>query len=181
MNRRAAVSSLGLITLHALYPSVLLSFLSGCGSADTKGFSFFSPAEGTLVKEMIDLLLPRTKTASASETGVHLFLDDVFALCLAPEQQNVVREGLAGLQKGWKEGSDKSALLTALDNEAYSGGEGAAWFRTLKELTLVGFFTSQEGTTRAGDYQKVPDKYTGEVRIDEATLAHSKTAITYNF
>ena len=183
MNRRAAVSALGLITLHALYPSVLLSFLSSCqsGEAAARDFTFFTPSEGELVKEVIDIILPRTQTASASEAAVHLFLDDVFAVCLSEEQQAVIREGLATLQKGWKEGSDKSVIITALDNEAYSGAEGAAWFKTLKQCTLIGFFTSREGTTKAGDYQKIPDKYMGEVRISEHTLAHSKTSLTYNF
>jgi hypothetical protein len=182
MDRRSVIKTLGFVSLHALYPSVLAAFLSGCRSADadkTIG-AFFSEEEMGLVKEVIDLLLPATQTASASKVNVHLFLDDVFASCLDEEQKKVVREGFAHLQKNWSEASDKTALLATLDQQAYSGDEDAAWFKTLKQSTLIGFFTSQEGTTRAGVYQKIPEKYIGEVRIDENALAHGRTSLNFH-
>lgn len=182
MDRRSVIKSLGLLSMHALYPSVLAAFLSGCHTADgikTAG-AFFSEAEVKLVKEVIDIILPATKTGSASQVGVHLFLDDVFALCLDEEQKTVVREGLALLQKSWNEGVDKASVVTTLDQKAYGGEEDAAWFKTLKQSVMIGFFTSQEGTTRAGAYQKIPDRYLGEIHIDSNTLAHGRTSLNFH-
>lgn len=182
MNRRVVIKSLSAISLHALYPTVLASFLASCaqGSAKEKGFDFFSHEEALLVTEVIDLILPRTKTASASEVNVQHFLDQVFAVCLNPDQQKIIREGLSRLKDNWGQSADKTVLLRSVDEKAFSGDDTAAWFRTLKQYTMIGFFTSKEGTTKAGDYQKIPDKYVGEVRIDEETLAHGKTSLTFN-
>ena len=182
MDRRSVIKTVGFLSLHALYPSVLAAFLSGCHSADaskTKG-AFFTEDELTLVKEAIDILIPATGTASASAVNVHLFLDDVFALCLDEEQKKLIRDGVAGLQKSWTADAPKTDLIAALDKRAFSGEEEAAWFKTLKQCTMIGFFTSQEGTTRAGVYQKIPDKYVGEVRIDDTTLAHGRTSLNFH-
>jgi hypothetical protein len=182
MDRRSVIKSLGFLSLHTLYPSVLAAFLSGCHSADagkTAG-TFFNEEELTLVREVIDILLPATRTQSASEVGVHLFLDDVFAQCLNEDQKGVVREGIARLVKTWAGGTDKTDLVAALDKEAYSGQEDSAWFKTFKQYTMIGFFTSQEGTTRAGNYQKIPDRYIGEILIGENELAHGRTSLNFH-
>jgi hypothetical protein len=182
MDRRSVVKSLGFLSLHALYPSVLAAFLSGCHSADagkTAG-AFFNEEELRLVREVIDMLLPATRTKAASEVGVHLFLDDVFALCLSEDQKGVVREGIARLNKAWVDGTDKIVLVATLDKEAYSGQEDSAWFKTFKQYTMIGFFTSQEGTTKAGNYQKIPDRYIGEIPIDENELAHGRTSLNFH-
>jgi hypothetical protein len=182
MDRRAVIKSMGFLSLHALYPSVLAAFLSGCQSGDARKMAaaFFSEEEMALVKEVIDILIPATRTCSASEVNVHLFLDDVFAACLNDDQKKLMREGITGLKNSWGNDKDKTAMVTALDKGAYGGQEKAAWFRTLKQYTMVGFFTSQEGTTRAGDYQKIPERYVGEIPIDEQTLAHGKTSLNFH-
>lgn len=182
MDRRSVIKTMGFLSLHALYPSVLAAFLSGCRSTDagkTEG-AFFSEDELKLVKEVIDILIPSTGTASASAVNVHLFLDDVFALCLDEDQKKVIREGVAALQKSWTSDAHKTDLVAALDKRAFGGEEEAAWFKTLKQCTMIGFFTSRDGTTRAGVYQKIPDKYVGEVRIDEKTLAHGRTSLNFH-
>lgn len=182
MDRRSVIKSLGFLSLHTLYPSVLAAFLSGCRSADagkTAG-AFFNEEEMRLTKEVIDILLPATRTRSASEVGVHLFLDDVFDLCLNEDQKGVVREGMARLKKTWIDGANKTELVATLDKEAYSGQDDSAWFKTFKQCTMIGFFTSQEGTTRAGNYQKIPDRYIGEIPIEENELAHGRTSLNFH-
>lgn len=182
MNRRTTIKSLGLISLHSLYPSVLASFLTSCnsGTADKKGFSFFSPEEQTMIVQLIDIIIPRTKTKSASDVKVEYFIDEVFSVCMAKDQQMVMKNAIAQLSKQWEESPDKISLVKELDNRAFKDEEDHAWFKTFKQLTMIGFFTSQEGSTEAGDYQKIPDRFIGEEAIDEKTLAHAKTALRYN-
>lgn len=182
MNRRDVIKSLGLVSLHALYPSVLNAFQVASKTGNERSMvAFFSSQELVLVKEVIDIILPATKTKSASDVGVHFFLDDVFAACLTNEQKEVIKNGLSSLGDAWKNTDNKTNSIQTLDREAYSGSEHAAWFKTFKQFTLVGFFTSEEGTTKAGEYQKFPDQYVGEAKVDANTLAHGKTSLRYSF
>jgi hypothetical protein len=60
-------------------------------------------------------------------------------------------------------------LLTALDKEqkAYQDKKAkddpSHYFRMMKELTLLGYFTSKEGATMALRYKAVPGRYDGNV------------------
>lgn len=182
MNRRTTIKSLGLISLHSLYPTVLASFLSSCnsGTADKKGFSFFSPEEQPMIVQLIDIIIPGTKTKSASEVKVQYFIDEVFSVCMENDQQLVMKNAISQLAKQWEESPDKISLVKELDDRAFMDEEDHAWFKTFKQLTMIGFFTSEEGSTKAGDYQEIPDRFIGEQTIDENTLAHAKTALRYN-
>jgi hypothetical protein len=181
MNRRDVIKSLGLISLHAFYPSVLAGFLSSCetGKDSEKHYIFFDREEQVFIKDIIDSILPRTATKSASETGVHYFLDDVFSNCLNEDQKELIKEGLSKIKEAWKIEEDHNKTLNILDEKAYRGDENFAWFKIIKQYTLIGFFTGREGTTKAGDYQKVPDGFVGEIIIDPTTHAHSKTSLKF--
>jgi gluconate 2-dehydrogenase gamma chain len=182
MNRRQAIQSMGLISFHGLYPTVLNSFLvqqKTVGTGERK-FLFFTAKEQVFVKEVIDIIIPQTNTKSASDAGVHFFLDQVFASCLTDDQKLLIRQGLSDALTQWKNNVDKVQITKALDTKAFSGDENAAWFKTLKQYTMIGYFTSEEGTTKAGDYQKIPDRYVGEISIDEHTRAHGKTSLRFN-
>lgn len=182
MDRRSTLKSLGLISLHSLYPSVLSSFLSSChsGTADKKGFFFLGSEEQQVMVQLIDIIIPRTKTKSASEVKVQYFIDEVFSVCMDKEQQLEMKGALTSLTKKWKETVDKTRLVKEMDEKAYSNDEAHAWFRTVKQLTMIGYFTSEEGSTKSGDYQKIPDRFVGEQASDENTLAHARTSLRFN-
>ena len=181
MNRREVIKSLGAVSLHALYPSVITTFLTSCKTGENeKQFIFFNEDEREVLVAIIDAILPATKTKSASQAGVHLFLDEVFAVCLNDDQKKLIEDGLSTFVFQWKEVDDKIKFLKKTDQQAFGGAEDAAWFKFLKQFTLIGFFTSEEGTTKAGDYQKIPDKFTGEVSVSDAALGHSVTALRFS-
>lgn len=183
MNRREVIKSMGIISLHSLFPSVLAGFVSACRSGEVheKQWMFFTPEEGLLIIAVIDRIIPATRTCAASEAGVHFFLDEVFARCMLKEQQELIRKGLSALAIQWNGEEDKTSLVAGLDEKAFAGAEEAAWFKTLKQYTLIGYFTGKEGTLKAGDYQKLPDGFVGEVPAGENTRAHSKTFLKFYF
>lgn len=181
MNRRELIQSLGLLSAHALFPAVLSGFLAGCTSTDKKAhtFEFFTADETDTIIETIDLIIPATKTKSASAVNTHIFLDQVFSKCTTADQQKLIHDGLAQLRTNLSSSPDKISYLADLDKKAYAGDEDAAWFKTVKQYTLVGFFTSQEGTTKASNYIKVPDAYKGEVSATQETLNYGRTNLKF--
>ncbi|MBK8951488.1 MAG: gluconate 2-dehydrogenase subunit 3 family protein [Chitinophagaceae bacterium] len=181
MNRRDAVKSLGLVSGHVLFPSVLASFLHSCAHKDMSSYSpvFFSSKEYKLITEMIDIIIPATKTASASQVNTQVFLDQVFSQCMTKEQQQVIHEGLAQISSTFAEAKDKTLFIADADKKAFNKDKSYSWFKTVKKFTMIGFFTSQEGTTKASNYVKVPDGYKGEIPLDSNTLNYGKTSLHY--
>ena len=181
MNRRQVIQSLGLISSHAVFPSVLSSFLASCQAKEHSDYKpeFFTTDELNTIIGTIDVIIPETKTKSASQVGAHKFLDQVFLKCLNADQQKVIKEGVARLSSELSSADDKQKYFSDLDKKAYSNDASSAYFKTIKQYTLIGFFTSQEGTTKASNYVKVPEAYKGEIPADDNTLNYGKTNLHY--
>jgi len=180
MNRRQVIQSLGLISSHAVFPSVLSSFLASCQAKEHDyTLEFFTDDEMKTIIEAIDVIIPETKTKSPSQVGAHKFLDQVFSKCLNADQQRVIKEGMAQLSAELSSADDKQKYFIELDKKAYSNDASSVYFKTIKQYTLVGFFTSQEGTTKASNYVKIPEAYKGEIPADENTLNYGKTNLHY--
>jgi hypothetical protein len=172
---------MALLSGHALFPSVLSSFLSGCANKDMSGYAptFFSKNEFKVIPGIIDIIIPATKTKSASQVNTHVFLDQVFTQCLTKEEQTVLKDGVKNLVKYFNDAKDKVQYITDVDKKAFSNDESAAYFKTIKRYTMIGFFTSEEGETKASNYVKIPSEYKGEVPMDANTLSYGKTTLQY--
>ncbi|MCB0665801.1 MAG: gluconate 2-dehydrogenase subunit 3 family protein [Saprospiraceae bacterium] len=178
MHRREVLEFGMMATTHVLFPGIIASFISGCEKPES-GTLFFTTGELTLLKDLIDVILPATGTASASQSGTHLFIDQVFAKCLEPEQQALIREGLGSVKKRFEASKDKIGLLNEIDEKAYRGDKEMRWFILIKQYTLIGFFTSKEGTTQASNYVPIPGEYKGEIPSNDQTLNYGLTALRY--
>jgi len=181
MQRRELIQSLALVSGHVMFPTVLSSFLTGCRNNDLNDYTpaFFTKDEYKSITGIIDIIIPATKTKSASQVNTQVFLDQVFSQCMTQEQQSVIREGLKQLVPGFENAKDKLQYLTEVDRKAFDNDESAAYFKTIKQYTMIGFFTSQEGTTKASTYVKVPEEYKAEIKTDANTLNYGKTFLHY--
>lgn len=187
MDRRDTIRSMGLISAHALFPSILSGFIASCAGKTAEGTlqlevyspCFFSEKEFDVLRDVVDLILPATRTAAASQVHTHHFVDEVFAKCLTPDQQSLIRKGFSVFMSDFAAAGKKAELLTAVDEKAHQGVEAYAWFRPVKQYTLIGFFTSQEGTTNASNYVPVPGDYKGNIPMDDSTLNYGLTNQRY--
>ncbi|MDP4261421.1 MAG: gluconate 2-dehydrogenase subunit 3 family protein [Bacteroidota bacterium] len=170
-----------MLTAHTMFPAVLSGFLASCTNTGKKEHAceFFTAAEVDTIIETIDLILPATRTLSASQVNTHVFLDQVFAKCMTDEQQAIIREGLDKLKQGLASATDKMSWLAEIDKKAYHGNEDCVYFKTIKQYAMIGFFTSQEGTTKASNYVKIPAAYEGEIPATENTLNYGRTSLKF--
>ena len=97
--------------------------------------------------------------------------------CYEPADQDVFVKGLGKIDEASNkkfsktfmdlDATQKTALLTDLDKEqeAYSKTKKPKdpnhYFRMMKELTLLGYFTSEVGCTKALRYVPVPGRFDG--------------------
>lgn len=181
MKRRQVIQSLAVISAHAMFPSVLSSFLTGCTSKDMSAYEpiFFSKEEYKTVIAIIDIIIPATTTKSASQVNTQVFLDQVFSKCMTKEDQSTIKTGLQNLVKDFDAAKDKLQYITEADQKAFAGDEALAYFKTIKQYTMIGYFTSQHGETKASNYVKIPTGYKGEIKLETTTLNYGKTFLHY--
>lgn len=123
-----------------------------------------SLSEKNALKEIVDLILPKTNTPSASEAQVHDFVEMMLKDCYTSQAQEVFVKGLQELSKELQalNFSEKTPFLLkfeAQNNEQNrTQPQAPNCWKILKEMTLVGYFTSEIGMTQAMEYVPVPSK-----------------------
>jgi len=174
LSRREAI-----LRVSALLGGVTLigqsAWLAGCTTAPRSSANLFSESDVALLDEIADTILPPTKTPGAKAAGVGPFIAKMVADTYDPGEQRVFVEGLSILEDesraqnggGFMASSpaQRVALLERLDREAIEymrrpGADGRPhYFRLIKELTLLGYFTSEIGCTQAMRYIETPGRF----------------------
>ncbi|MDB5010882.1 MAG: gluconate 2-dehydrogenase subunit 3 family protein [Mucilaginibacter sp.] len=177
MNRREAISRVALIMGGTIISAEY--FLSGCKPAPVKVTELFDKQHIKFLDEVGDTILPATKTPGAKDVHIGSFMALMVRDCYNPENQQIFINGVAQLNDGCKQKYNKDFLdcslaqrtefLTLLDKEQkeYTHNKKEEqphhYFRMMKELTLLGYFTSEQGCTLALRYLPVPGKYDGSM------------------
>jgi hypothetical protein len=174
MERRDLIKMIALATGSVFVGGGLLT---GCNSDTTLGGAVFSEADISFLDEVAETILPATKSpgAKAAKVGdlMKIMVNDTYTV----KDQKIFHDGILKLNEASKKANGKSfldatatertALLVSLDKEAkeYQKNkketDATHYFTMMKQLTMLGFFTSKEGATQALRYVAVPGKYDG--------------------
>ena len=180
MKRREAIKSVALLMGSALSLSTLTVFQSGCNPSPEKLSGVFSPEHKKLFDDIADIIIPETTSPGAREAQVGRVIATILEDCYKPEDQNVVINSLNELDKVSYEQFqtsfqkvtliDKTKLIEELDEKAYTLNNEERTdihngYKIIKELTLLGYFTSEAGVTQALNYNMVPGRFDGCVDL----------------
>jgi hypothetical protein len=77
MDRRIALKNIGLSFGYVVVTPTVLSLLQSCKNENVITWTpeFLSKEEGAILTKLVDIILPKTDTPSASEVNVHIFID----------------------------------------------------------------------------------------------------------
>lgn len=182
MDRREAIKKTALLTGFAVSGSFISAVLQGCQPEAKNPLadwspSFFSKEDGLSMAEIAECILPRTDTPGAQDVFVHEFVDLFANDCLTAELRQPFRDGFAKLLADCQQANGKPfiecspeerlAFLNAQDKVAVEFAkanpglepEEYPFFMTLKQLVLLGYFTSEKVGTEVLGYLPVPGKY----------------------
>ena len=173
MQRREALKRTALIFGSAVAIPPLASALKGCSPAEVETYTpvFLTKEQFKTVSVMADRILPNTDTVGAIDVGADRFIDLILNECYATEEQSRFRAGLDKLNSNISDQMfhdlDEEAqidYLTLLDvNEENT--DLVFMYRVVKELTVHGYFSSEEGIKQNFNYLPVPGKYEACVTI----------------
>ena len=185
MKRRELIKQIALLTGAAVAGSEI--FLSGCTSNDKALVGFFTEKDISFFDEVAETIIPKTNTPGAKDAEVGKFMASYSTDCYDELQLKTIRDGINKLNEAAekKYGNDfvqitapqKQELLTGIDADAKKeseknrGQQGKEqpphYFTLMKQMVLIGFFTSKPGATQVLRYVPVPGKYHGCIDYQE--------------
>ena len=137
-----------------------------------------------IVAEVAEIIIPKTTTPGAKEAGVPAFIVMMLQDCYKTPEHKSFTEGLNDLEKKQfltMDTSQKTEILKQVEKDsveqmkAYqvqqtkmgdnedreqmaAQAKGLPYWRLMKELTMLGYFTSEEGIKSSFDYVPIPGK-----------------------
>ncbi|MEM7513921.1 MAG: gluconate 2-dehydrogenase subunit 3 family protein, partial [Bacteroidota bacterium] len=168
----------------ALSVPMVNGILSGCTptSAEAGKLVFFNQQEFASISVIADRILPATATPGALDVGVPGFIDIMLQDVYTEKLQAIVKEGLAELESQSQEqhgkgfsalsAEEQDGMLTVLEERAISADSAPGekpFFSIIKELTIGGFFTSEEGAKATLDVVPIPGKFEACIPLESKT------------
>ncbi|TMM58736.1 gluconate 2-dehydrogenase subunit 3 family protein [Maribacter algarum] len=198
MDRRKALKNMGLAMGYTVATPTLVSIMQSCKSETVMEWTpdFFTKDQGTVLTKLVDIILPKTDTPSASEVQVNLFIDRFINEVVDEEQQGFIKM-ITGrfMEKAVKDAGEEkvsdvsvealektlaSALKVSKEDESKNGeavqaymtamAEGKkavlddnvashAFASNLRNMTIMGYKTSEYIGEKVLNYLPVPGKY----------------------
>ena len=187
-NRRTALKSMGLLAGAAVSASCQRALESGADlSAPPMGGSL-SAAQLDLIARLSELIIPETDTPGAIAAGVPAFIHQIVIDWYTPAEQQIFLDGLGEIEaiamRHWSasfaelDTERQARALSEMEPPSESAGSSSAampagasgdlpFYLKLKELTVLGYYTSELAAKTELDYQPVPGGYDGDARFDE--------------
>ena len=179
MKRRELIKHIALLTGAAVAGSEF--FLSSCKNNDQVTVGFFTEKDISFFDEVAETILPKTNTPGAKDAEVGKFMALYSTDCYSNNELQLLKEGITDLNKKSSEmnreffvyatAAQKQKVLEEADAEAKKYNEekehskkkvmAPHYFTLMKQMILLGFFTSKPGASEVLRYIPVPGKYQG--------------------
>ena len=153
-----------------------------------QGTSLFAATDVAMLDEIAETILPETSTPGAKAAKTGAFMALMVTEAYDARQQQEFRAGLGQVDEACRKAhgvpfmqatpAQRLSVVEALDREQKSAmdartpartnrapaapaapDEPAHYFRMMKELALVGYFTSEIGYTKAMRYRESPGRF----------------------
>ncbi len=201
MNRRDALKNVSLIMGGTMLGAN--AFLSGCrpkGSSEKSMDELFTTADINLLDEIGETILPETEIPGAKAVNIGTFIAMMVVDTYEDRHQQVFKDGLQSIRSDFENqyghsfmkgnAEERHAFLNELNTQLYvptEDGKGDTqhretdpssddpdhYFRMLKELTILGYFSSEIGSTQALRYVETPGRYEACIPYKEGDRAWS--------
>lgn len=184
MHRRELLKLSALALGTGVSTSVARAVLAGAGGAGTASAKF-SDAQRVAVSLLSDMFIPATDTPGAVDAGVPDFIAAIVFDWYTGQEREAFLAGLRALDALCREGegepfhrASQSARHAALGEQERIAASyrpppaprfgpsvedaGLPFFKRMKELVVLGYYTSEVGATRELIYLPVPGTYDGD-------------------
>jgi len=181
ITRREALRRTTMIMGGALSSSVISGVLSGCQPDTSPDWvpTAMTAEQGQAVAELAEGIIPATDTPGAKQALVERFIDKMLEGFLPDNEKSAFLKGIDQISQRAQSQFSKSLvdctpeerdqILSHSADEAKKAGKSGdrPFFVVLKQLTLLGFFTSEPGATQVLNYDRLPGGFDGCVPLNQ--------------
>ena len=191
MDRRELLKGIGLLLGGSVSPAVVSAVLADEPRPDAtsaRQLRILSADQDRLVTAIAETILPATDTPGAEGARVNEFIDLLLSEWFEQEETERFLAGLADFDARSRAETGEAfadlaadrrlALLEPLDREAFEAraaardagsdpAEEPTFYSSMKEMTLVGYYTSEIGMTQELRPPEITTTYSGCVPFEE--------------
>jgi Gluconate 2-dehydrogenase subunit 3 len=132
----------------------------------------FTDDDKALLDGIGETIIPETDIPGAKAVGIGAFMAMMVTECYDDKEQAEFREGMGKVNDACAakygkaflacEPPERTAVLDAIYSDQRKDGK-AHYFQMMRDLTVLGYFSSEIGCTKAVRYVEVPGAYHGDV------------------
>lgn len=177
MSRREAIRRAALLLGVACSPALL----DGALRAQTPAVGpraakpvYLNATQFATAGTVAERILPRTDTPGALDVGVPAFIDLMYGKFFTEVEQTAFVAGLAGVETSSTSAHKTGFAALAADQQdalllklAKGSAKDQAFFRQIKEVTVLGYFTSETVGKTVLHYDPVPGRFDACVPLAE--------------
>jgi len=190
MRRRDLVKYSALMLGVSASGSLAGAVLAGVETTSKLKTPVFNLNQRQLVAALAELIIPATDTPGAIEAGVPRFIEILAGEWYTDVERTIFYSGLESLDQFCAKNfgevfaacdtAEQSAALSQAERDAagylgptggFMGGEPdekAPFFTKIKELTVIGYYTSEVGAKQELHYNPMPMRYEGDYDFADA-------------
>lgn len=185
INRREALRRAAWIMGGALSAPTIAGILNGCTPQPELTWqpSFFTEDQAKLVMEIAEGIIPETNTPGAKSLGVPQFIETMVSTVYNEKTRAEFVDGLTAFEATCKSemgaafvslgNAEKEVFLKSQNDTIFGlkfvrGEKDRPFFWRVKELTLVGYYTTEHGATKELQYVAIPVELKGCIPLSEA-------------
>jgi len=186
MHRREVLRLLATGAALQLAPGKWLAFAREAHGliANRESLRTLDPHQDATIKALADMIIPRTDTPNASDSGVSDFIDLILTEWYEASERTHFLEGLAAVDSRTKtlfgknfidcSPDQKSQIMVDLGAKMLADAPrvGRHWasdapspptnfYSGFRRLTLTAYYTSEAGATKELNFEVIPDQYQG--------------------
>jgi hypothetical protein len=171
MKRREILKYTAYITGAAVSAPIISSLLTGCANdvdVSTAELHFFDEDSFTLLSDLVDTILPKTDSPSATEMNVHKMIDSMVGTVYKKEDKEKYQKGFQAFAKELNKKKpfnrliteEKISLLNRLESSTESSLEKARKaYVALKQQTIAYYLSTETIGKEFLNYLPIPGSY----------------------
>ncbi|WP_395785948.1 gluconate 2-dehydrogenase subunit 3 family protein [Aquirufa sp.] len=200
LKRRDAVSRIAMLVGGVFSaPTLFAMEAKNAGLIAEPGTFSLTDIQRNIVAAVAEHIIPKTTTAGAIDAGVPAFIEMMLNDCYKKPEHVSFKKGVDNLAKAkfLNQSSDAQiAMLTLLeadtkelmrsysaskvkvgdnvDKDVLEGAGGVPFWRVMKELTMLGYYTSEKGIQASFVYEPVPGRFEviSDMKPDQKSFAY---------
>jgi len=181
MDRREAIKRASIIAGFSISSSATMGILQGCSPTGKPSWPtrFLTDDEVSLVSAIAEIILPATDTPGALDVHVPEFIDLMLNDHYTNEEEQLFRNGAVEFQNRVNEKygrrfekcneEEKDNIISEEEQisiNRFQKNYQRSFYLMVKELTILGYYTSEYVMSNMLDHHAVPGRYDGCIPFD---------------